>query len=281
MDKYLTEGGWKAVVQKFKVADNGLQRALAAYEKLADDKHKERLEALDAVDTLAGKLKTLLTDGVKTAKAQKAKPEVLKNLTAALDYLAGLVEASKAERKLIAAAQDKAAVQSKAAEPPMLDRLVAVAQTISGSAAGRLRKVMAIAEKKGSSGYKSLWYYNYEASAHFVQFHTGQEERRKMTKATNGKLPFKGESGYGDWQIFPFDASLNNTCRKGCPDKDLVTFLMWMDGQILYSINAMSRVQHAGDAAGGGSAFGPSVDEFVTHVGNLAKDGSHLYSAGY
>ena len=281
MDKYLTEGGWKAVVQKFKVADNGLQRALAAHEKLADDKHKERLEALDSVDTLAGKLKTLLTDGVKTAKAQKAKPEVAKNLTAAIDYLTEMLDASRAERKLIEAAKDKAEAQSKAPEPPMLDRLIAVAQTISGSGGGRLHKVMAIAAKKGSSGYKLLWYYNYEAAAHFVQFHTGQEERRKMTKATNGKLPFKGDSGHGDWQIFPFEASLNNACRKGCPDKDLVTFLTWMDGQILYSINEMSRVQSAGDPAGGGSAFGPSVDEFIAHVGNLAKDSSHLYSAGY
>jgi hypothetical protein len=281
MSKYLTESGWKAVVQKFKVADNGLQKALAAYEKLAEDKHKERLDALDLVDTLGLKLKTLLNDGIKTAKAQKALPEVTKNLVAAIDYLTEVLDASKVERKEIEALKDKAVAQSKAAEPPMLERLVAVAQTVSGSAGGRLRKVMAMAAKKGNSGYKSLWFYNYAAAARFVQFHTTQEERRKMTKGTNGKLPFSGDSGHGDWQIFPFQDSLNNVCRKGCPDKDLVTFLTWMDGQILYSINEMSRVQSAGDATGGGSAFGPSVDEFITHVGNLAKDSSHLYSAGY
>ncbi len=42
----------------------------------------------------------------------------------------------------------------------------------------------------------------------------------------------------------------------------------------------MYQVQTAGDGVGGGSAFGPSVDEFIGHVGALAKDGSHLYSAG-
>jgi len=35
MAKYLTETEWKALVQKAKVADNGLQRALASYESWA------------------------------------------------------------------------------------------------------------------------------------------------------------------------------------------------------------------------------------------------------
>ena len=279
MSKFMTESGWKATTQKFKVADNGLQKALAAYEKLAEDKHSERLKALASISALAGKLKVLLLEGIKTAKEHKAKPEVIKNLTAVIEYLADVLKAADTEQKQVDAAEAKVAADAKAPEPPMLDRLVNVAQTISGEPGSRLRKAMTIAQKLGGS-WKTLWFYNYEAVGHFVQFHTTQEDRRDMTKATNGKLPFKGDSGYGPWVIYPFLDSLNNSCRKGCADKALADFLIWMDGQIQYSMNKMSQVQNAGNL-GGGSGFGPSVDEFLKHVGSLSKNTSHLYSAGY
>ena len=35
----LAERGWRDLALKFKIKDNGLQRALAGYEKLPDDKH--------------------------------------------------------------------------------------------------------------------------------------------------------------------------------------------------------------------------------------------------
>ncbi len=51
-----TESQWKAVVQKSKIKDNGLQKALAEYEKLGDDKSQEKVKALDAVKKLASGL---------------------------------------------------------------------------------------------------------------------------------------------------------------------------------------------------------------------------------
>jgi len=54
--KLLTESGWKAMAQKWKVKDNGLQRALAAYERLDDNAHEERLKAIGSISQLAGAL---------------------------------------------------------------------------------------------------------------------------------------------------------------------------------------------------------------------------------
>jgi hypothetical protein len=44
------------MAQKWKVKDNGLQRALAAYEKLDEKEHAERLKAIGTVSQLAGAL---------------------------------------------------------------------------------------------------------------------------------------------------------------------------------------------------------------------------------
>src|SRR5688500_11081775 len=99
-NKFLTESGWKGLGQKFKVKDTSLQQALAAYEKLADEKHAERLKALAQVSQIAGNLKK--------AKECMAQPEVVK-------YLTEVVKAAEAERKQVEAAAAKAAADAKAA----------------------------------------------------------------------------------------------------------------------------------------------------------------------
>lgn len=279
-NQYLTEAAWKAAVQKYKIGDNGLLKALGAYERLSEERHDERLRALAAIKPLAGKLKTLLLEGLKTAKAQKAKPEVMKNLDAAIDHLSQTLHAVENAQKEIEVEKEQAVAAIVAQQAPMIDRLTEAAATISGSPGARLRKVMAIARRKGPA-WKSLWYYNDLAAGRFVQFHTTQGERAQMTRASGGKMPFRGDSGHGPWVIEPFADSLPNICRPGCPEQDLVTFLKSLDGKLLYSVAKMSQVQNAGEAAGGGSGFGPSVDEFLSHVGTLAKDPTHLYSAGY
>ena len=55
--KLLTENNWKTTYAKFKVKDNGLHRALAAYEKLPDDKYDDRLKGIASVSKFAGDLK--------------------------------------------------------------------------------------------------------------------------------------------------------------------------------------------------------------------------------
>jgi hypothetical protein len=88
--KLLTESGWKAVLQKAKVKDNGLQRALAAYEKLEEDEHDDRLKAIASVSQLASALKK--------AKDVAAIP-------AAVKYLADLISAAESEQRDIAKAK--------------------------------------------------------------------------------------------------------------------------------------------------------------------------------
>lgn len=58
MNKYLMESGWKAALQqtKGKLKDNGLQRALAAYEKLPPAEVAERQKALQQISKLADAL---------------------------------------------------------------------------------------------------------------------------------------------------------------------------------------------------------------------------------
>src|SRR5262245_17194650 len=66
--KLLTELGWKTVAVKCKVKDNGLQRALANYEKLDEEKYDERIKAIGVVCQLANaltKVKDLAEDADK------------------------------------------------------------------------------------------------------------------------------------------------------------------------------------------------------------------------
>jgi hypothetical protein len=102
--KLLTESGWKAVVSKFKIHDNGLQRALASLEKLDEKDFDAQLKALDSVDSLATSLKK--------SKDIAANAQVVKYLENVIDA----ADASSKEAKAAAAAAEKQAAQAKKAE---------------------------------------------------------------------------------------------------------------------------------------------------------------------
>ena len=115
--KLLTEAGWKAIVSKFKVKDNGLLRALAVYEKLDDDEYGERQKALVSVGQLSEKLQD--DDAVAGA------PEVVKYL----DKLSDTVEAQKrlVQQEKVAAEKaakaDALAAKSESAEAKKQEEL--------------------------------------------------------------------------------------------------------------------------------------------------------------
>jgi hypothetical protein len=88
--KLLTEMGWKATAEKCKVKDNGLQRALSAYEKLDDDEHEDRLKGIASLKQLAGALKK--------SKEVAAAPGAGK-------YLADLISAAESEQREITKAK--------------------------------------------------------------------------------------------------------------------------------------------------------------------------------
>lgn len=278
MSKYLSEADWKAAIKKFKandvvVADNGLGKALAALEKLDEQAYGERLKALAEIIPIATKLKKTLEDGLKVAKAQKVKADVIKNVTAPVDHLAALLAEAEAEQAKAKAGRDKAQAEERKkgeadeAKRPVLGRLVEASKKMSGS----LQKAMAIAEKAGDPGYKQLWYYNSYAVFQFVKYDQKDSVRGEMIKAGGGKLPFTGTT----WVIYPFQKNLSLHCPPGCPDKNLTTFLQSLDDDIRTSLDPMFKAQGTEVA----SAFGEKVNEFIKHVGKLGGDKGHLYSA--
>lgn len=101
--RLLTESGWKAVLSKHKIRDNGLQRALAAYEDVEEEEHDNRLEAIALVTRLSGQLKRV--------RDVAANSEVI-------DYLEELEGAAETEerdvtREKAAAAKAEAANQRR------------------------------------------------------------------------------------------------------------------------------------------------------------------------
>jgi hypothetical protein len=111
MNKFLTESGWKAIVQqsKGKVKDNGLQRALATYGKLPPEKHDEQLKVLSLVFKLG-----LALNNTKVRIGNPAVEEYLsKMLEACVKEQEAIEKASKAAK---VSAGDKIMLQNMVIE---------------------------------------------------------------------------------------------------------------------------------------------------------------------
>jgi hypothetical protein len=92
-----------------------------------------------------------------------------------------------------------------------------------------------------------------------------------MTKATNGKPPFDGESGQGPWRIYPFRDTLNGFCPGGaCEDEALGKFLVSLDNTLASVLDEVHKVAH------GAEASNDLMYEYYLHIESLAKDKSHL-----
>src|SRR5882672_1170144 len=140
--KLLTENGWKAIALKSKIKDNGLQRALAAYERLDDDEHEDRIKAIAAVSQLAGALKRTrevaaapdvvdyLDDVVSTAESEKREITKAKGLAEKTQALAAKAEAAAGKK---AEAEEKKKKQDDEEEEAASDyraRLLAAFQKL-------------------------------------------------------------------------------------------------------------------------------------------------------
>ena len=98
--KLLTENGWKTLAMKWKVKDNGLQRALAAYEKLDEKQYDEGLKAIANVRKFA----VILT-----------KDDHVANVPVVAKYLDQVVDAADSAQSEIAKAKAQAQKQQAAA----------------------------------------------------------------------------------------------------------------------------------------------------------------------
>jgi len=125
-NKALTESGWKAIVAKYKVKDNGLQRALADYARVDEDDHAEQLKAIARIDQVASAL---------------AKNKDVAASEDVVDYLEDVQNAAEAEEREITKAKvtaDKSAAladKQDKQEDAYEAKLWAMLQKVGGRAA--------------------------------------------------------------------------------------------------------------------------------------------------
>jgi hypothetical protein len=157
----------------------------------------------------------------------------------------------------------------------VMERLREIAAKMTGPEADRVRAMMDIATKVGSPADEQLWFYNGQAVFTYIQLRTTNDERREMTKDTNGQFPFDGDAGvnFGNWRITPFHDVIALDAANHQTDSDLETWLRFLDHQISKSWEDMVQIHDVG----GGTTEG-LVAEFLDHVVSLAKDPNHLYS---
>jgi hypothetical protein len=168
-------------------------------------------------------------------------------------------------------------------------RLVAVAQTVPGYRGQRIRKLVRVIVQAGYPAANELWYYNDMVIREYVDLKTGNAKRRDMTKATGGAFPFDGDSGLygqsgrpehhrGKWRIHAVkDLFEDFACGHWDADK-LRDSLVDIDDEMYKGWHEMDMVA-AKTSQGGGSAFGPLVEDFINHVIFLSQQDNHLYSA--
>lgn len=161
-----------------------------------------------------------------------------------------------------------------------IKRLKPIAKNIPGLVGQRIRCLLALAERVGSPLDERLWYYSSQPTLIYTNWHTTNQQRRWMTQATNGTLPFDGHAGaaFGYWRTYPF-RNLKIECIDGCSDADLKHKIELIEEDFRKSFYYVARADNAA-TQGGGSSFGPLVEEFVKHVYALSKSLIHLYSCG-
>lgn len=108
--KILTEAGWKANAAKCGIKDNGLQRALAAYEKLDENKFDERIKSLAGISQFAGTLKKS-----KEAAASKDALKYLGDVVTSAATELGRVNNAKVQAEKTAAAEKAKDAAAKSA----------------------------------------------------------------------------------------------------------------------------------------------------------------------
>jgi len=159
-------------------------------------------------------------------------------------------------------------------------RLKPIAKKIPGLVGDRIRCLLALAERMGSPQDERLWYYSSQPTLIYTNWQTTNQQRRWMTTPTQGQFPFDGSAGaaFGDWKTYPF-RNLKIECISGCSDADLKHKVELIEEDYRKSFYYVARAGNA-TTQGGGSSYGPLVEEFVEHVYALSKSPIHLYSCG-
>jgi hypothetical protein len=161
-----------------------------------------------------------------------------------------------------------------------IKRLKPIVKSIPGLVGDRIRCLFALAERVGSPLDERLWYYSSQPTLIYTNWHTTNQQRRRMTEATQGKLPFDGHAGaaFGYWRTYPF-RNLKIECINGCSDADLKHKIELIEEDYRKSFYYVARADYSA-SQGAGSSYGPLVEEFVKNVYAMSKTPIHLYSCG-
>jgi hypothetical protein len=150
----------------------------------------------------------------------------------------------------------------------------------------RVSGMVKIAADLGHPGCLDLWYYGPLHVEVYLDVHTNNEFRRKMTARTGGQLPFDGWPMQGEgqnwdtheWRAFPFRAILK-LCKGRDPDQRhavINNVLLKAEEAIFLSIKkANFRYQTIGDAR----ALGPLAVAFYDHFQGLQTSSQNFLSA--
>ena len=205
--KSLSEVGWKAIVTKNDVKDNGLQKALAAYEDLNDDEHDERLKAIASVSQLANALKRV--------KDVTALPDVAK-------YLASVVGAADSEKADIAKAKaqaDKLQAEAKKREAQEKDQDQEAAEDEEEQGDYATKLAAAFQKLKGAKGL-SWQFIVCDAKPHcalMLAKKIGPQHKAELTKITDGSKRFLhlGTCQFQDGKfVFSMEKPVSGLARK-------------------------------------------------------------------
>jgi hypothetical protein len=175
-----------------------------------------------------------------------------------------------------------------------MEQLFAISKGMPGEQGKRIRTMVQVIMKAGYPRCLDLWYYSfYPLRAYLdvdLSLNTSSWKRIQMTMATNGAMPFDGDSGVysqggtleqasGKWRIHIVQTLFDRFGACGRWDVgDMERFLraidddMWRGWDLLQQ--ASGRLQNQ-DGAGAWK----DVLEFVLFVKRQAQDDKDLYSA--
>lgn len=182
----------------------------------------------------------------------------------------------------------------------VISNAIMISQTppFTGDRGRRIRDMVKIADDAGYPANWNLWYYTRRAVYLYVRWDTKDPERVKMTQATNGAMPFDGDTGFPEhvpWRQYPIRDLVRKCNIGGAPDDCAPLIgreLVHVEDEILRTISEMAHeVQRTSMAAGQGgwqqlahatssnsSSTGALPDAFIKHVVGLMNDPHTFYS---
>ena len=163
------------------------------------------------------------------------------------------------------------------ADEEFYEFLTQVASQIHGKQGIRIQNIIKLAKNETTE----LWYYSPFAIKRFMKITSNENDRKFMTTATNGEIPFWGNiPGQNDmkWQYFPILELKRTYANCGTWNSEVVKRdLIVMDAQAFESINE-GALYVTRTTLGGGDNLSPLEKKFAIHFGQLVLDTNHIYS---